>query len=332
MNKRIIQALVAVCLFAGCNRSATVKSENNTARPMHIHRFDKDLFRLISSNAPEPDERFTAEYAAMLKVVGLGIFKRQDTQTADFYDRLFNYYSEPALYNLYEDALSKYDRIESLEAELGEGFARLHDVFPTMQIPAVYMHVSGFGQNLLVDDSLLSLSIDKYMGEDYPLYQNFFYPYQRQRMKPENVAADYLTAWLLSEYPFRGNDRVLLERMIYEGKIKFAVSRMLPHVAPETLMGYTADDFRWCKRNEGELWRLIIERKHLYTPDHVTVMKYFSDAPSTFISDDAPGCLGIWTGWQIVSRYMEKTKASIPELMNSSDFQDILTKSKYRPK
>ncbi|MDR0757728.1 MAG: gliding motility protein GldB [Tannerella sp.] len=332
MNKRIIPVLLSVCLLAGCDRSATVKSRNDSTRPMHIHRFDRDLFHLISSNAPEPDEQFTAEYAAMLKVVGLGILKRQDTQTAVFYDHLINYYSEPALYKLYEDALEKYDRIESLEAELGEGFARLHDVFPAMQIPAVYMHVSGFGQNLLVDDSLLSLSIDKYMGEDYPLYQDFFSSYQRQRMNPENVVADYLTAWLLSEYPFRGNDRVLLERMIYEGKIKYVISRMLPRVVPESLMGYTADDLRWCKRNEGELWRLIIERKHLYTPDHVTVMKYFSDAPSTFISGDAPGCLGAWTGWQIVSQYMKKTKASLPELMGNPDFQDILARSKYRPK
>ncbi|MDR2119406.1 MAG: gliding motility protein GldB [Tannerella sp.] len=333
MNTRITTALViaALCLSAGCKRSGIFKGRNDDAKPVHIHRFDKDLFRLISSDATAPDERFTTEYAAMLKVIGLSIFKRQDTQTADFYDRMINYYSEPALEKLYGDALEKFDRIEPLEAELGEAFARLHEAFPAMQIPAVYMHVSGFGQNLLVDDSLLSLSVDKYMGEDYPLYREFFHPYQRQRMNPENIVVDYLTAWLLSEYPFRGNDRVLLERMVYEGKIKYVVGRILPHVAEETLTGYTTDALQWCKQNEKGLWRLIIERRHLYTPDYATTMKYFSETPSAFISDEAPGNLGAWTGLQIVSGYMARTKVSLQELMHNRDAQDILTQSKYRP-
>ncbi|MDR1407120.1 MAG: gliding motility protein GldB [Tannerella sp.] len=327
MDRRFLPALLTVCLLVGCHRSDTVRGGNDTT--IHIHRFDKDLFRLISSGTPVFDAQFTTEYGAMLKVVGLGLFGREDTHSADFQDRLINYYAEPALYRLYEEALEKYDCIESLEAELGRGFARLHAVFPAMQIPAVYMHVSGLGQNLLVDDSLLSISIDKYMGADYPLYR--LYPLPRQRMNPENIVVDYLTAWLLSEYPFAGNDRVLIERMIYEGKIKYVTGLALPHVAPETMMGYTPDAYRWCKGHEKELWRLIIERKHLYTPDHVTVMKYFSDAPSTFVSDDAPGNLGAWTGWQIVSKYMEKTKASVQELMNNTDCQDILSRSKYKP-
>lgn len=70
-----------------------------------------------------------------------------------------------------------------------------------MQIPAIYMHVSGFNQNVLVGDSLLSLSIDKYMGKDYPLYQDFFYDSQKLKMQRGLVVPDYLAGWLMSEYP-----------------------------------------------------------------------------------------------------------------------------------
>jgi len=331
MNRRITLALFAVCLLAGCNRSEAVKGGMDTADRLRIHRFDKELFRILSADAPELNEPFTIEYASMLKVIGLGVFKQQDTQTSAFHDRLINYYSEPTLYKLYEDALVAYDDVETIEAQLAQAFDHLHAAFPAMQIPAVYMHVSGFGQNLLVDDSLLSLSVDKYLGSDYPLYQDFFYAYQRQRMTPEHVVTDYVAAWLLSEYPFGGNDRVLLERMIYEGKIKYLVGRALPEVAPVTLMGYTSAEYGWCRENERTLWRLIIERKHLYTPDFVTTSKYFADAPAQFISDDAPGNIGAWIGLQIISRYMEQTKASPSELMMNADAQDILTRSRYKP-
>ena len=78
-------------------------------------------------------------------------------------------------------------------------------------------------------------------------------------------------------------------------------------------------------------WRQIIERKQLYTPDRVTTSKYFLERPSSFISDGAPGNLGTWIGWRIVTRYMERTNVSVAELMNHNDAQDILTKSKYKP-
>ena len=80
------------------------------------------------------------------------------------------------------------------------------------------MHVSGFNQNVLVGDSLLSLSIDKYMGKDYPLYQDFFYDSQKLKMQRGLVVPDYLAGWLMSEYPFAGKENVLLDRMIYEEK------------------------------------------------------------------------------------------------------------------
>ena len=89
------------------------------------------------------------------------------------------------------------------------------------------MHVSGFNQNVLVGDSLLSLSIDKYMGKDYPLYQDFFYDSQKLKMQRGLVVPDYLAGWLMSEYPFAGKENVLLDRMIYEGKIKYLLSQAL---------------------------------------------------------------------------------------------------------
>ena len=309
----------------------TTNKRNFSAEPIHIKRFDRDLFQLIITDTPELQEKIVADYPAMLKVVGLGLFGVRDTQSPVFFDRLVNYYSEPTLYQLYRDALMKYDNIETIETNLSVGFQYIKTCFPSMQIPAVFMHVSGLQQNMLVDDSLLSISIDKYLGSEYPLYENYFYTYQRRKMSPECIAPDCLKAWLISEYPFIGNDRVLLERMIYEGKIKYIIHKALPKVLHEVLLGYSLSEYQWCKQNEKILWNSIIERKHLYTPDAATTAGYFSDRSSDFISDDAPGNLGSWIGMQIVTKYMERTKDSIEDLMKHTDYQEILTKSKYKP-
>ena len=248
-----------------------------------------------------------------------------------FFDKLANYYSEPTLKGLYTDAVRQYDNVSQIEQALGNGFTWLKTCFPSMQIPAIYMHVSGFNQNVLVGDSLLSISIDKYLGEEYPLYQDFFYDFQRRLMTPEHIVPDYLTGWLMSEYPFEGKENVLLDRMIYEGKIKYLIHQAFPELKPEVLMGYTETSYNWCKENESNLWKAIIERKHLYTPDLMTTNKYFDNVPSIFLASDAPGNLGSWLGWQIIDKYMRETNSTPEALMQNNDSQAILTDSKYKP-
>ncbi|MDR1780413.1 MAG: gliding motility protein GldB [Tannerella sp.] len=327
-NRVLTPLMIAVFLLsAGCGLNERAGGAN-AADSLIINRFDKALYAVDDTAAWD---RFAALYPEMLTVVGRAVFNTQDTHTPEFRDRVMNYFAEPTLNSMYADALKTFDKVDAIEEALGQGFSYLHTAFPEMQQPAVYMHVSGFGQNLLVADSLLSISIDKYLGADYPLYQDFFYDFQRQRMKPDYVAIDYLAAWLMSEYPFTGDDRVLLDRMIYEGKIKYIISQALTNVIPETLLKYSPDEYHWCRENEQGLWHIIIERQHLYTPDHVTTSKYLGEQPATFIANDAPPYPAVWLGLQIVRQYVRRTKATPLELMQTTDYQGILAGAKYKP-
>jgi hypothetical protein len=330
--------LLRTALFTLLLATSTAQSgcdpdgRNAAAGTIPLRRFDRDFYRLLQTDTPALQQQIAAGYAPLLEVIGKSLFRMEDsTPTPALFERLLNYYAEPTLNQLYRDALKQYENVETIESELGNSFRRLQSRFPGMQIPAVYLHVSGLQQNVIVADSLLSLSIDRYLGADYPLYRDFFRADQRRRMERIYVVPDCLTAWLLSEYPFRGDGRVLLERMIYEGKIKYILHQACPQLIPEMWMGYTPAEYQWCRRNEKTLWRLMIERKHLYTPDAATTTRYFSAAPSTFIADDAPGNLGVWVGWQIVAKYMDKTHVSTENLMNDGDYREILRKSKYRP-
>ena len=331
MSRNLFITLLTILMLMTVSSCVLVNGRNPSVEPIHIIRFDKDLYQLITLDTPELQQQIATDYPDMLKVIGLSIFRIQDTQQPDFFERLINYYSEPTLNVLYQDVLNSFSTIDSVEVDLSAGFHYMKTCFPTMQIPAVYMHISGLQQNVLIYDSLLSISIDKYMGVEYPLYQDYFYEYQLRKMTPDCIVPDYLKAWLISEYPFTGNDRVLLDRMIYEGKIYHIIHLALPAVLPETLMGYGSSDYLWCKQNEKIVWNFMIEQKHLFTLDAATTARYFSEIPSTFISDEAPGNLGRWIGWQIVNNYMKRTKSSVADLMMNTDYQEILTQSRYKP-
>jgi uncharacterized protein YjaZ len=145
------------------------------------------------------------------------------------------------------------------------------------------------------------------------------------------MAKDCLRAWLTSEYPYRGKDNVLLERMIYEGKIIYVLTQLGKDFDYRNILSLTADEYRWCLEHEAALWTAMIERKHLYTPDITVTSKYFRPSPATFISEEAPGDIGCFTGYRIVEKYMKRTGSSCEELLNNNDAQKILTESGYKP-
>ena len=332
MKSKLFFILIFSCSLFSCNgQNSHIPAAVTTASPIHINRFDKELFKLIDTNDTTLQTEIAGRYPQMLDVIGKGILNMQSPETPGFFDKLVNYYSEPTLKGLYADAIRIYDDISQIEQMLGNGFAWLTACFPAMQIPDVYMHISGFNQNVLVGDNLLSISIDKYLGNEYPLYQEFFYDFQRRKMSTEYIVPDYLAGWLMSEYPFAGKENVLLDRMIYEGKIKYLIHQAFPELTPEMLMGYTEGSYNWCKENESNLWKAIIERKHLYTPDQMTTSKYFEDIPCTFLESDAPGNIGTWVVWQIIDKYMKETNSTPEALMQNNDSQGILTASKYKP-
>lgn len=331
MNCKTLLTFLMIVCFCSCNGQNTNANNITDATPMAVNRFDKALYELICSDDTTLNQQLLNQYPQMTEILGKGILNMQSTDLPGFFTKLENFYSEPTLKKLYADAIAKYESVTEMEQSLGNAFAWVHEKFPAMQIPALYMHVSGLNQNVLVGDSLLSISIDKYMGLDYPLYQDFFYDYQLRKMQPSHIVPDYVAGWLMSEYPFTGKENVLLDRMVYEGKIKYLVLSALPDMSPAQLFGYTDEAWEWCKNNEANLWKAIVERKHLYTPDQMATTKYFEDMPAQFLASDAPGNIGSWVGLQIILKYMNETNATPEALMKNENAQDILTLSKYKP-
>ena len=155
-------------LFSCNGQNSHIPAAVTSAAPVKINRFDKELLKLVETNDSSMQAKLVREYPQMLDILGKGILNMKSPAMPGFFDKLANYYSEPTLKGLYTDAVRQYDNVSQIEQALGNGFTWLKTCFPSMQIPAIYMHVSGFNQNVLVGDSLLSISIDKYLGEEYP--------------------------------------------------------------------------------------------------------------------------------------------------------------------
>lgn len=332
MNFKILLTFLMTISFCSCNGQNTNANNITTATPMPINRFDKALFQLINSDDTTLNQQLLNQYPLMTEILGKGILNMQSPEMPGFFNKLENFYSEPTLKNLYADAIKKYDSVTETEQSIGNAFAWIHEKFPAMQIPALYMHVSGFNQNVLVGDSLLSLSIDKYMGEDYPLYKRFYYEYQCRSMRPDRIVPDCFVFYLMSYYPFPFQEgSCLLDQMMHSGKINYAVKKLLEYGSTGDAMGYSETEEKWCRENEKYIWEYMLKNRHLYARDPMVVRKYMKPAPFTaFFGENAPALIGTWMGTRIVSAYMKNHKdVSLQQLLETTDYHRMLEESKY---
>ena len=332
MQKQI-EIVLRIVLLGITSLCCTCCSGNKTSEgqpEFPIIRFDTNLYRYLTQNVPDSALHKDKDF---LDVLGAGILGIGKSDSNGFYSRLKNYFSDSTLIGIYKDEQEKFADLTEINEELSNGLHVFLQQFPQIKPPKVYMHVSGFNRNIIVTDDILSLSADKYLGSDYPVYQNFFDDYQRQLMNPDRIVPDYLLGFMMANLPFKGDEDVLLDRMLYEGKLRYILSQLLPNRQERESVGYDKEQYEWCTQHQSLIWKTILENHHLFTADFFTTNQYIKEAPHTApLPVESPGRVGIWLGHQIISAYMkQKPKTGWQKLMEFTDYRDLLKQSKYKP-
>ena len=149
----------------------------------------------------------------------------------------------------------------------------------------------------------------------------------------EKLTSDAIFWWLTTEFPDKIEAVRLIDNMIYYGKIMYLTEVLLPQQNDQEIIGYTNEQYKWCKANEAKMWNYIMENRHLFSTEVLITAKYINPAPFTaFFPNDSPGRTGIWLGWQIVKSYMDKNNdLTLQDLMNNHNENKMLEKSEYLP-
>ncbi len=328
IKHKSLLVLILTFFSFGCSGK---KAQEEGFISVKINRFDSVLYEYLQNK--EPVDSLLNTNLAFLNIYGERVLNIGTTDSSGFYSRLNAFFSEPTLMGLYKDEQEVFENVKPYENELSIAFQRLLNEFPELKIPEIYMHVSGLNQNVIVADSVLSISSDKYLGSDYALYKDFFYDYQFQQMSPNRIVPDYLLGFMMSEFPFKGNSDVLLDRMLYEGKLRYILSVLLQERPVNESLAYSEEQWNWCEKSEAKIWKTILQQKHLYTPDYFITSQYINDAPNTApLNPSSPGRAGIWVGYRIISSFMKNNpETKWKDLIDLTDYQEILKLSKYKP-
>ncbi len=234
---------------------------------------------------------------------------------------------------IYKETLKVFQNFDSISNEIQVIFENSKAIFPKFKSPKVITlnSQSEYSNRIIYSDSLLFISLDSYLGENY--YKSLP-KYISQNMNKVFLIND-LALKISENHVKKDLDRTLLSEMIYYGKILF-INKLLLLKSEDYLLFHTSKDkIHWANNNENNIWAFFVENEYLFNTSDDLKLRFISIAPYSKFNLDidkySPGSIGKWLGYKIVNSYMINTNVSIDELIKMDNYK-IFKKSNYKPK
>ena len=303
--------LVLTLALAGCEKNA---------EPVKIYRFEQFLF------AGQGD---AADFISPL----LNYYP----DDPDFMAAVNDFVGDPVVRRIYNITDSLYHDLSWLEQELGDALSLAHELCPEVDYKYFFTLVTAdlndYANRVFCNWTDMAISIDHYTLGHVEEMQRFGVPgYLTRLCRREYIVPDCMAAAARSHIEMPEGDLSFLDHAIAEGKALYFLDQVLPST-PDTLkIRYTKEQLAWMEENVENVWGWLIQNNILFSTDNTQLRNLLNDAPktNTFGEGSAPRT-GDYIGWQIVKRYMKKTRVSMSELFAESDSRKILETSGWRP-
>ncbi|MDR3693263.1 gliding motility lipoprotein GldB [Mucilaginibacter sp.] len=331
--------LTGVLLSACVHKKVDV---SNIPVNVKIERFDKEFDAMKTRPMAQQAVYLQKKYGPFYHDFIATLLQDNQINTTDtaYFALLRKIFVTKDYNDLKHDIDSVYPNLDKPEAELTDAFRHIKYYYPDKKLPAVYAFVSGFETPIITDNGLYGIGLDLFLGANsrfYPALTSAWPRYMSRNFNEQNICPRLTEAITREDmFPESDSSKTLMSKMIYNGKIMYFMDQVLPDAADTLKIGYTDAQLKWCQQFESKIWAWFIDQNLLYESDYQKIQKYISVAPFTpglgEKNESAPK-LAIWTGWQIVRRYMEKhPDVTLQQLMADNDAQKILTESDYHPK
>lgn len=315
----------AIMLLGACRHQPEV--------PIRIDRMEHALFSIPVDSIADAVPQLRERYAELLDIYSEGVIAIGRTDVPQYVQMLKHFLTDEYMNMAFERVMEIYPDLKELESDLGKAFYNYRKEFPDRVIPHIYTLTSGFNQSMITADTILAIALDKYLGREEDMYYRLEIPtYLRHAMDRKYVATDCVKAWLYTEFPYNDSIDTVLDNIVYEGKIMYALHRLTPETPDSIMLGYTPVQMAWCYENTALMWTFLVEKKMLYMKDDLTLSKLISPAPfSSFFGHESPGRAVAWLGYRIVSAYMKHNRVSLEAMLLNNDSGELLNKARFKP-
>ncbi len=161
-----------------------------------IDRFDRILDEYVSLGSYAALRRMNTQYPMETKLLIEDVLNIGRVNEPDVELRLRYYYLDSTVQVLLDEVHRQYADMSDLEKDFDRAFEEIKKQHPDFQKPHVYTQISCLKQSIVVGDTLIGISLDKYLGADFPLYREYYSDEQRAQMNRDAIVNDAITAYM----------------------------------------------------------------------------------------------------------------------------------------
>ncbi len=351
-NNTKINALI-ICIFlgvvgivfngCGSDRAEDIPDVSDITLDYKLVRFDELLASMDTNNIGEEIKLLEKKQPDFYKIFFKSILSFDVLGKEDFEKNLHGFLTDSRILKLQDTVAIVFSDFEKKTMqEIDEAMRFMKYYFPDFKAPNIYTYTSEYTyQRFLFQDKDrdgLGIGLDMFLGSDYPY----------KALDPNNPAfSQYLTRTFSEQHITKKamdlliDDRLgrppgsrLIDHMIHNGKKMYIMNRILPTAHDSILLEYTTEQTKWVKENELQIWAFFFDQNLFYESNAMKINKYISPSPSSpGMPKKAPGRVANYIGWKIVEAYMKKfPDTSMEELIHIKDSQEIMDKSRYKPR
>ena len=324
-----------IFLITGCSKNQYKADISSETLQIKIKRFEIDLFKTDLDSIQESIPGFYKEYGDFFDLFNYKIINIGGAGQRIYPEYLKIFLTDYLNNEVYKKTMEIFPDLDDLQKELTRAFRYYHHYYPDKPIPEIITYISRFNQSVVTADKIIGIGLDKYLGRNCDYYRQLgLNQYFIQNMQREKIPSDCMTAWALSEYEYNDSTDNLLSNMIYNGQIMYWVKSMLPDEQDSLIMGFTADEMKFCRNNEARMWEYLIDNKLLFETNRTIIRKFTGVGPFTKdFTSESPARAAVWIGWRIVEDYSRNNRElNLRDIMEEKDYQKVLAQSKYNPR
>jgi len=331
----IVIVLVSLLVFSSCSNNPYVRDVSKQDVSLRFHEFHTDILNLSENFTSQKSDSLSKLLGPFYETYNTRILKLGYSHNPNYRDKLNSFLHETWIQELYESINTTIPNIENVKSELEQAFKYYNYYFPNKNIPQVATFVAGVQYSVVIDEDMLAIGLDKYLGEDYLMYKQMeIASFLRQSMYKEKIPVDCMLAIAENDFPQDFKEQNLLSKMIYHGRHMYFVKSMLPEVADTIIWGYSQKQLEFCEKSEADFWAYMVSADGiLFKTEQLLIQNFIGEAPFTKAFDrQSPGRVGRWLGFKIVESFMKNNPDyDLNKLFAIEDAQVIMNKAKYNP-
>jgi len=347
MNRYFLTALAGLCLI-GCNSGPNAPDVSNVKVDLQTVRFEQEFFSIDTNNVHASLQKLLIKYPGftndyIVNILGIPLLPTPDTTV----DRLIRKFIRD--YAPIKDTSDKVFRsFDDQVSEVKRGLKFAKHYFPQYRIPTRIITFIGpldsyFQGSLgsygdIITNEGLGVGLQLHLGKNYSVYhteigQQLYPDYISRRFEPAYIPVNCMKNVIDDLFPEKAVDRPLVDQMVEKGKRLYVLDKLLPFTADTLKIGYTKKQLEGCYANEANIWNLFLQNNFIYSIDPSVNKNYLQDGPKTEeLGDASPGFIGLFVGWQIVKKFMDKNSNLTLEQLMQMDNRKIFEQSKYKPR